>query len=298
MAPLIPVGIRHALHIKHPLCTEENYRQIYPLFSREQGLLAEMVTSEYPEFVSFTKTWHSAPYPLISATRPELSASGKNVVVAGGGTGIGQATAISFARAGAKSVSVIGRRVEPLQQTISTITENTWNKTNALYEVADIRVRETVNKALGNIVEKVGKVDILVSSAGFLPKDTPVTTSDPAVAQHAFEINVLGTLNVMQSFAIHAGPSPTLIHVSSGTVHTRPIVGQGIYNATKLAALKLVDQFSAENPTFHVVSLHPGWVATEINGMQAEAPDSRKFPFSLPGSSLLRANKSSSGASQ
>lgn len=67
-----------------------------------------------PKPTSFTKTWHSTPYPLISPTRPALTAKNKNVVVTGGGTGIGNAIAIAFAQAGAKSVSILGRRREKL----------------------------------------------------------------------------------------------------------------------------------------------------------------------------------------
>lgn len=51
--------------------------------------------------MSFTKTYHNKPYDLISPSRPELSASGKNVVITGGGTGVGKSIALSFAQAGA-----------------------------------------------------------------------------------------------------------------------------------------------------------------------------------------------------
>ncbi|KAL3474766.1 hypothetical protein BJX99DRAFT_247971 [Aspergillus californicus] len=240
-----------------------------------------MATSEYPEFVSFTKTWHSAPYPLISPTRPELLASGKNVVVTGGGTGIGYAIAKAFAQASAKSITIIGRRRDRLETAATKISAIAPKETQILYELADLQDHAQINNALATIVAKVGNVDLLVSSAGVLPQNGPIATYDPAAIRKSFEVNVIGTLNVIQAFAIYAGPDPTLIHVSSGTVHTRPIPEQGAYNATKLAALKLVDQFCAENPKFHVVSLHPGWVATEMNDMQAEAPDFPELPGSL-----------------
>lgn len=39
-----------------------------------------------PEIKSFTNTWHNAPYSAINPLRPELSASGRHVVVTGAGT--------------------------------------------------------------------------------------------------------------------------------------------------------------------------------------------------------------------
>lgn len=74
--------------------------------------MAETGEFSLPSFVSFTQTWHNKPYDYISPDRQELSMAGQNVVVVGGGTGIGKATAIAFAQAGAASVSILGRHVD------------------------------------------------------------------------------------------------------------------------------------------------------------------------------------------
>ena len=78
----------------------------------------ERIQVEVPPFVSFTKTYHNKPYDDISPTRPELSAAGKNVVVTGGGTGIGKAIATAFTQAGAKSVAILGRRLDKLEAAV------------------------------------------------------------------------------------------------------------------------------------------------------------------------------------
>ncbi len=110
-----------------------------------------------PTFVSFTKSWHKTPYPAISPARPELKASGKNVVVTGGGTGIGRAIAIAFAQAGAASVSILGRREDRLRSGVAAIKSSSDSRnTKALYEVADWTKRADVDEALANIVREVG----------------------------------------------------------------------------------------------------------------------------------------------
>ena len=68
-----------------------------------------------PQWVSFTKGWHSQPYEAISMQRPELSMAGKNIVITGGGTGIGKGAAIAFAQAGAGSIAILGRRLDRLK---------------------------------------------------------------------------------------------------------------------------------------------------------------------------------------
>jgi NAD(P)-dependent dehydrogenase (short-subunit alcohol dehydrogenase family) len=58
----------------------------------------------------FTNTVHRAPYSEISPLRPELSQTGKTVLITGGHTGIGFAIARAFAQASAARVILVGRR--------------------------------------------------------------------------------------------------------------------------------------------------------------------------------------------
>jgi len=241
--------------------------------------------SVIPDFFSFTKTWHSKPYPFISPTRQELSASGKNVIVTGGGTGIGKATAIAFAQAGAASVAILGRRLDRLQTAAAEIT-SAGPATRVLFEICDMSNRAAVDIALQNITDKVGKVNVFVSNAGILPTLGKVVGYDESEFRRGFELNVMGAFNAVQSFAQVAAPGAKIFNISSGIAHWAPATTFPVFNygVNKAAIVKLFDYFQAENPELHVVHVHPGVVSTEINAdSEVKGQDERmSTPFSLP----------------
>jgi hypothetical protein len=86
----------------------------------------------------FLNNWHNKPYAAISPSRPELSVHGKNIVVTGGDTGIGASIALSFAKAGTKSIRLIGRREDRLKVSANSISAQTT--TTAEYAVADVLI--------------------------------------------------------------------------------------------------------------------------------------------------------------
>jgi NADP-dependent 3-hydroxy acid dehydrogenase YdfG len=129
----------------------------------------------------------------------------------GGGTGIGLATAIAFAEAGADSISIIGRRLDKLQAGAASI--NAASKalnTRVFYQAADLLDAEQVKSAFKAIADEVGKIDILVSNAGVLPPLGRVVGYNTDALVRGFEGNVLGALNAVQTFMSLAGPNPTI----------------------------------------------------------------------------------------
>ncbi|KAJ9663365.1 hypothetical protein H2198_000882 [Neophaeococcomyces mojaviensis] len=226
-------------------------------------------TEAYPgngQFKSLTATWHKEPYPRISPSRPELTANGKVIFITGGGSGIGKATAIAFAEAGAKTIAIFGRRVEKLESAAREI-----QKANSAVTVipvsVDLSQRTAVDKAFENAAQQAGgaAVDIFISNAGILQELGTVSGYKEEHFRKGLESNMLSTFNAVQSILPHLAPKAKVFDVSSGIAHISPIPGVWAYAATKAANTKLFQYLQAENPELHVVSIQPGVIVTEIN---------------------------------
>jgi NAD(P)-dependent dehydrogenase (short-subunit alcohol dehydrogenase family) len=241
-----------------------------------------MASPPLKSIVSFTNTWHDKPYPAISPTRPEITVAGKNVVITGGGTGIGKAAAIAFAQAGAKSVSIIGRRIDRLQTAGAAITEANPS-THVVLQTGDVSDRTSIEAALAAIVETTGgKIDIFLNNAGMLPKDGGVVDYPESEVWRSFQTNLMGSVNALQVFTPLAAPGARLLNVGSSIGHWAPlpeVPGVWSYAAAKAAALKMIEYYAVENPDIHVVSIHPGIVGTEINPNIQVGPDTGMFSF-------------------
>jgi citronellol/citronellal dehydrogenase len=98
---------------------------------------------------------------MTSVLAPDANA-GKTVLVTGGGTGIGLATATAFARTGAR-VAICGRRPEPLSEAAAELDQV---GAECLAVPCDIREPDQVRSLLDDVLERFGAVDVLVNNAG------------------------------------------------------------------------------------------------------------------------------------
>lgn len=119
--------------------------------------------------------------------RPGLL-EGQVCVVSGAGTGLGKATALELARLGAK-VAVCGRRPEPIGSTVAEI-EAAGGEASAT--AMDIRSDEAVEAFIDEVLDRHGRIDVLVNNAGgqFMGPAEAIT---PKGFRTVIELNVLGT---------------------------------------------------------------------------------------------------------
>ena len=211
------------------------------------------------ELPSLTKTWHKASYPAIAPSNPALSAVGKIVFITGGGAGIGLATAHAFAAAGASTVAISGRTEKTLSSAKEAI-ESAHRGVKVLTFVADVTDQKAVDAAFSS----VGKVDILVHNAGYLPHLVPIAESDFQDWWSGMEINVKGAYFITKAFLKVAASDATIVDLTTGLVHYSAFPGYSAYMASKVAEIRFFDCVQTEHPELHVVHIQPGVVATDM----------------------------------
>ncbi len=133
---------------------------------------------------------------------------GQVCVVSGAGSGLGRASALELARLGATVIGC-GRRPEPIEETARMIADDGGS---AEAEAMDIRDEEAVDSMFDAVLERHGKVDVLLNNAGgqFL---SPAEAITPKGFRTVIELNVVGTW-----LMTHAAATKAFIPQKSGKV--------------------------------------------------------------------------------
>jgi NAD(P)-dependent dehydrogenase (short-subunit alcohol dehydrogenase family) len=215
-------------------------------------------------YPSLTKTYHKTAYDALDPRLPSLSAAGKNIIITGGGTGIGAATALTFARAQASSISIIGRKHAQLELTKRSIISSVPESRVDVYAL-DITQKDPVNAVFTRIRESVGECHILISNAGYISTPAPIKDADDEEWWRSFETNVRGTFLTTQAFLRIKAANAVCIYVSSGVSHVSAGLNNSAYAASKAGAVRVMVTLQLEHPEMRVVCLHPGMIETAMS---------------------------------
>jgi citronellol/citronellal dehydrogenase len=190
-------------------------------------------------------------------------------LVTGGGTGIGRATALELARAGA-SVVVCGRRVEPLEQTEEAVKAL---GADCLVVSADVREPEQVEALVDAALERFGSIDVLVNNAGgqfTAPAEEISLNGWRAVHRLAVD----AAWDVTRAVATRSMiPNKGGVVVFVGFSPRRGIPGFAHAAATRAAVENLAQSLAGEWSRFGIrsVCVAPGTILTEgLEGYGAE----------------------------
>lgn len=239
-----------------------------------------------PVAMSIFGAVHNDTYPFISPVH--RAPSNHRVLVTGSSKGIGRATAISFARAGASHIAIHGRAAADLDETASLLVAAASEANRPAPTVvklrADLTSAAAVTEMAATVAEAFGRrLDVLVSNAGALEPWMPLADADPDTWWWTWEVNVRGAFLVARAFiplllaSTHSGGggAGTLIQVTSaGGLATMP--GASAYQGSKTAQIRMAGHVAVEyaQKGLLVYSVHPGSVATDLaSGMPKEVRD-------------------------
>jgi citronellol/citronellal dehydrogenase len=159
--------------------------------------------------------------------------SGRVALVTGGGTGLGKATALELASCGA-TVTIAGRRGEVLEQAVAEIAEQTGRADAEQtadapagvvgWVAGDIRERSQARTLVQTVLERHGRLDVLVNNAGgqfFSPAELIGAKGWRAV----WRLNVEGMLNMSEAafeLALQPAGAGTVVNVTLSPHHGMP----------------------------------------------------------------------------
>jgi 3-oxoacyl-[acyl-carrier protein] reductase len=186
----------------------------------------------------------------------------KVAIITGAGRGIGEATALKFAKEGAKVV-VADVNSEDINGTVQAITEAGGE---AIGMVVDVTNVEQVEKLVNDTVEHFGSVDIVVNNAG-ITADAQLIKMEEAQWDRVIDVNLKGVFNVAQAAAKYMKEQKSgVILNASSVVGLYGNFGQTNYAATKWGVIGMTKTWAKELGRFgiRVNAVAPGFIMTPM----------------------------------
>ena len=212
-----------------------------------------------------------------------MDLTGKVALVTGAGSGIGKATAVLLAQQGAR-VAALSHTADEVEQTVAEITRD---GKEGLALVADITQEEQVQRAVQQVIEHWGRLDIVFANAGINGVWAPVEELSLADWSKTITNNLTGTFLTIKHTTPHLKKQGGTITITSSVNGTRVFSNTGAtaYSVTKAGLVAMTKMLAVElaphNVRVNVVC--PGRTETEIQeNTQKEDLEKIKFPVQYP----------------
>lgn len=194
----------------------------------------------------------------------ELDLKNKIVVITGGSGGIGEATALSFAKENAILIINFNKSEKKAQSVLDKV--KIYSKKSIKYK-CDISKEKQVIKMMESIYKKFGRIDILVNNAG-IAKDSNILEKKVEDWNTTLNTNLLGVFLCSKEASKYMLKNKfgKIINISSTSAIYSFSPDIADYDASKAGVITLTKNFAkALAPHINVNCIAPGWVNTDIN---------------------------------
>jgi NAD(P)-dependent dehydrogenase (short-subunit alcohol dehydrogenase family) len=183
------------------------------------------------------------------------------VWITGGGSGIGHALAVAFAREGA-SVAVSGRREERLTEVVQEL-ESKGGK--ALAVRCDVTDEASVAEAVRKVTRTFGGLDVAVANAGFSVAGR-IEKLSAADWRRQLDVNVIGAAMTARYAIPHLKARKGRLVLVGSVASMMSTPGFGAYSASKYAVRAIGQALAVELHGTGVTctTIHPGYIESEI----------------------------------
>ena len=189
---------------------------------------------------------------------------GQVAAITGASSGIGEATAIALARAGA-AVSLAARRADRIEALAAKISDEGGK---AIAIPTDVGSEDEAHSFIEGTRERLGRLDILVNNAGLMLLG-PVIGAEKEEWRRMVTVNVLGLLYCTHAVLPIMGEqgSGHIVNVSS-VAGRQATFGAAVYNLTKFGVNGFSEALRQElaPANVRVTVIEPGFVDTELQG--------------------------------
>jgi NAD(P)-dependent dehydrogenase (short-subunit alcohol dehydrogenase family) len=207
--------------------------------------------------------------------------AGKVVLVTGGSSGIGRATAIKFGERGAKVV-VANRREKEGEETVEMIKKAGGE---GIFVQTDVRIASQVENMVTRTVEKYGRLDIAFNNAGVGGIMARLIRTTEEVFDEVVDTNFKGVwLSMKYEIPVMLERGGGVIVNNSSIAGVSTAERLSIYSGSKHAVVALSNAAAHEygGDNIRIVSICPGWIKTRMTEELRASKYADAFRDSIP----------------